>query len=747
LATNNDNGSFFAELKRRNIYRVGVAYAVVTWLLLQVLDIVAPIIVLPDWVPKLVLTLMVIGFPVAMLFAWAYEITPEGIKREKDVDRSQSITGHTGRRLDRITIGVLIAVVALLLVDKFLLTEGEVASQLAARQAEPAQNTGSAQDAGSSQDTGPSIAVLPFVNMSAEASSAYFSDGLADTVLHMLAQVHQIRVAARTSSFQFRDQAMDIAEIGRQLNVGSVLEGSVQRAGNKIRITAQLIDVSNGFHLWSGNFDRNLDDVFAVQDEIANEVVSALKVSLLGTPDLDLGNDQTDNLDAYTEYLLAISDLDKPDSESLAKSVVHLQEAIRLDPNYARAWSTLARAYLALGGYGTMRFKEAHAAARDAAGRALELAPDSSEALAVLGIADLREGNLRNAGELLSKAIETGPNDAFAAATYAEYLANRPRPEETVAAFKRTLRLDPLLEDALIGLAVEYIRISDFAAAHETLARLRSMNPRSPNAAAFDAMTYRSEGNYADAKKYLEQAHEFDPGDPEPAAMLGQLYLGIDMPGEAWQWFGRAAEINANHPAARSGPLFLDYYLQQNSEESFRLATELLRDDIDDRRNARLIALAVLVQYAERTGRYDAALEVLDNLYPNLFDDPPHELDKDFWGTYFVGRTLLKSGDTERGSFLLRDCIAQQDEFDVAYDFAHRVSVEARLLLGDTAGALQKLDQLSTGRYGNLDRLFLRNDPVFDSIREQPQFAATMKSWDATAELQRQSVLAMNDAR
>ena len=325
MAQNNDKESFFEELRRRNVYRVGVGYAIVSWLLLQVIDVVLPIMGVPDWVPGLILTMLAVGFPMALIFAWAYEMTPEGLKREKEVDRSQSITDQTARKLDRIIIGVLVVAVGMLLVDKFLLTEMAVV---------PEETVAETSDVSTAPvDQSPSIAVLPFLNMSDDESSTYFSDGLADTLLHMLAQIRELRVAARTSSFQFRDKAMDIGEIGRSLKVGTVLEGSVQRSGNKIRVTAQLIDVGNGYHLWSGNFDRNLDDVFEIQDEIAREVVTALKVSLLGEPAETLDQEQTEVVAAYTEYLLAIDELNSVSFESLSNAVAHLQEAIRLDPN------------------------------------------------------------------------------------------------------------------------------------------------------------------------------------------------------------------------------------------------------------------------------------------------------------------------------------------------------------------------------------------------------------------------------
>ena len=425
---------------------------------------------------------------------------------------------------------------------------------------------------------------------------------------------------------------------------------------------------------------------------------------------------------------------------------MHLQEAIRLDPTYARAWSTLGRAYIDLEGYGSMGKSEALSAARDAASRALELAPDSSEAMAVLGMAELRDGNRDMAGKLLAKAIESGPNDAVAMATYADYLAEGARPAETIAAYKRALRLDPLLENAHLGLVLQYIATDDFMAVGDALAKLRSINPKSANAAAFDAGAERRQGRFAAAIAKMQLAYKFDAADPEPAAILGQLYLDVEMPREARQWIGRATEIDSRHPASRGMPLFLNYYLQQNDDDNFRLAHELLNDDIDDRRGVRFMALSVLVQHAEKSGNYDAAFEVLDTLYPNLFDVPPQKLDQDFWGTYYVGRALLRSGDTERGSRLLRAIIVEQDRFDEAYQFAHRVSVEARLLLGDTAGALEKLRVLAGDYVGAFDRLLMERDSVFDPIRNEPVFVALLEKLRSNA-AEQQVLLATNDAR
>jgi TolB-like protein/Flp pilus assembly protein TadD len=737
LSANNKNVSFLDELKRRNVYRVGLAYVVLTWFLLQIIDTLGPILNLPDWAPKLVLTILGVGFPAVMLFAWAFELTPDGIKREKDVDRSQSITSNTGQRLDRITIGVLLIAVGMLLVDKFFISDTPAPVEVVVENSAPV--------AVSEAEEAPSIAVLPFVNMSDDKSSAYFSDGLADTVLHMLAQVREIRVAARTSSFQFRDQNMDIGEIGNQLNVGTVLEGSVQRAGDKIRITAQLIDVENGFHLWSGNYDRNLDDVFAIQDEIANEVVAALKVSLLGDVTGSMDSDQTENLDAYTEYLLGSSDLNMATSETLSSAVVHLQAAVRHDPEYARGWSTLGRAYLEMEGYGTMPRTDAVSAARDAAGRALDLAPNSSDALAILGWSETLDSNWEEGGQLLKRAVDYGPSNVVAAYYYAGWLAQDGRPDDAIAAYEKATRLDPLSELSYVGLANIYARLSRFEEAEATIAKLRAISPGSANASAFSSGIAMARGELAVAIREMKVAQKQDPGDPEPAAFVGRLYLAIDMPDEARRWMDRAVEIDAQHPMSRSAPLYLNYHAQQNMDENVRLARELLDDKIQNRNGSRAIALFVLLDHATKTEQFDALLETLDNLYPHLFDDPPHDFDKSTLGARATGMALMRSGETERGTELLEWWQSDQDKYDDIYA-VERSSVNVRLALGDFDGALEKLDGFSQTKYFRvLDYMMLEHDSSYDPIREEPVFVAILDEYRENAKEQRLLLQAMNE--
>ena len=732
MSADNKKLTFFQELKRRNVYRVGVAYAVLTWLILQVIDTITPIFSLPEFAPKLVLSILAVGFPAVILFAWAFELTPEGLKREKDVDRTQSITGNTGQRLDRITIGVLLIAVGMLLVDKFFLSDAPAPVQIAT------ENSAQEEEVVVEDET-PSIAVLPFVNMSDDKSSAYFSDGLADTVLHMLAQISEIRVAARTSSFQFRDQAMDIDKIGEQLNVSTVLEGSVQRAGDTIRVTAQLIDVENGFHLWSGNFDRDLNDVFAIQDEIANEVVAALKVSLLGEVAGTLDLDQTENIDAYTEYLLGLNALNQASTESYSRAVSHLQAAVEFDPNYARAWSTLGRTYLDMEDYGALGTTEAIAAARDVGSRALDLVPESSEALAVLGAAEHLDDNYAEADALLSRAVEKGPNDTAALKYYGEYLMDDARPQEAMAVFEKAVRLDPLSEAVVFELANVYLALGRYDDGIAILSRWRAINPDSANMWALESIVLKRRGDIAAAIEAMKNAHTADPDDPEPPAQIADLYLGVGMPDEAQRWLNRAVEIDPDHPMSQVAPLIMYYFTRENADENVQLARELLDNKIGERRGSRDIAIEVLYQHSLENDRLDSFLEVLDNLYPFLFDDPPHDFNRSMSGTYFVGLALFNNGEEERGTEFLRIYREEESRFEDAYVWTSIYGIGLQLMIGDRDAALQRFDKFSeTMHSSEYNYLALKTDPLFASVQDEPVVQALLAEYERNAAEQRE---------
>jgi len=416
--------SFIKELKRRNVIRVAIAYAIAAWLLIEITATTFPILKLPDWSVTLVTVLVLIGFPLALIFAWAFELTPEGLKKEKDVDRSESITHVTGRKLDFIIIGVL--AVALV----FFASTHQWGSE-----------TGNAETADKS------IAVLAFADLSREGDQEYFSDGISEELLNVLSKIPGLRVAARTSSFQFKGENRDIIDIGKQLNVAMVLEGSVRKADLQIRITAQLVDARSGFHLWSETYDRELANIFAVQDEISAAIVEALKEHLglqVATVPRVIA---AANTDAHEAYLRGRHLVVQRTRATIDGAVREFEKAIALDPDYALAHAELAITTLLLrrDQYGALTITEAIARAAPHADRAMALDPTLAEAHAATGFVLWVQENLEEALTHFEQAIQINPNYSIVYNWMGGLLYDQlGRYAESFAKFEMTLRLDPL---------------------------------------------------------------------------------------------------------------------------------------------------------------------------------------------------------------------------------------------------------------------------------------------------------------
>jgi len=318
--------SVWGELRRRNVFKVAVAYAIVAWLLIQVADIVLPTFNAPDWIVPVFTVFLILGFPLILLFAWAFEVTPEGVERTREVPLERSITQITGRKIEFAIIGLLAAAVAFMFIDNYVLRDAR----------EPAQVAADAEQAPAAI-TEQSIAVLPFVNMSGDPDQEYFSDGITEEILNTLVAIDDLRVAGRTSSFSFKGKDVDLPTIGEQLNVTNILEGSVRRSGNQLRITAQLVSAADGFHLWSHTYDRELADIFDIQEEIAGEIAKVLRLELGLNVAASVNKRQTDNLDAYTWYLRGIALRRKGSLDGSLAAIDALLKSIELDPDYLPA--------------------------------------------------------------------------------------------------------------------------------------------------------------------------------------------------------------------------------------------------------------------------------------------------------------------------------------------------------------------------------------------------------------------------
>ncbi len=480
--------SLFQELKRRNVIKVAAAYVVVSWLVAQVLQLVFESFGTPDWVMKTVLVLMAFGLVFVLFFAWAFEMTPEGLKREKEVDRSQSITPQTGKKLNNVILVLMAMAIGYFAYDKFVLSgsreaEHAEAAKLVAEQA--------AEQVGTELDK--SVAVLPFVDMSPEQDQDYFTDGLTENLLNALAQLRELKVAGRTSSFAFKNKNLDLRSIGNELGVANLLEGSVQKSGEQVRITAQLVSAEDGYHLWSQTYDRTLKDIFAVQDEIANEVARAMQVTLLGQ---DVAVQpvaaSSETGAAYNDYLKGLYEYHRGNLESNDRAIAYFRRALEEDPNLALAWAGLASALDYKTGFEDTDFRAGFEEARACAIRALEINPDLPEGhLALAGIQTSLDWDWEAAEASLNRALALRPGDTEIRRELALLKAVRGKVDEAFAEYQRVAEQDPLDMQAQRSLA---------------------------NALA-------ARGRYDEALEIFNHLLETDPGRPVTYWSLGSMWL------------------------------------------------------------------------------------------------------------------------------------------------------------------------------------------------------------------------------
>lgn len=518
--------SVWREMKRRNVIRVTVLYAVAGWLLLQVADILFGLLDVPGWGMRLVLGLLLLGLPLVAIFSWVFEMTPEGLKRESEVDRSRSVTPQTGRKIDRLIIAGLVTVVIVLLADRLLFMPGPVDLVQPGEQASTVAVPG--DDAQESQlgEQQKSIAVLPFVNMSGDEENEYFSDGLTEELLNLLAKIDDLRVSSRTSSFAFKGKDTSLPSVAQELNVDHILEGSVRKSGTKVRITAQLIDVETDSHLWSETFDRNLDDIFAIQDEIAQAVVEALKVQLLEQGGSSLQASRETTTDAYLLYLRARHTYelarDTNDDDLVNRAIDQFESVLEIDPDYALAYAGLADAYGLQSIRGALSVQEGYERSREMAEKALAINPDLVEAL--LALADIQleyDWNMEAAEQSYRRALEIRPSDAEGLRTYGYFLVSDGRFQQAIEHYRKALEVDPMQVRAYFGLAMTLVllgRYEDLPELTERLASHRDEQFMQRWNRNLELTTLRYKGLYADLIEVLPENPE-SLGDLQDAAV------------------------------------------------------------------------------------------------------------------------------------------------------------------------------------------------------------------------------------
>jgi TolB-like protein/Tfp pilus assembly protein PilF len=718
--------SLWSELRRRNVVRVAVLYGVVGWLILQVSDIAMPALGIPEWGLTLVLFILAVGFPIAVIFAWAFELTPEGLKRSRDVDPTESVTPVTGQKINTLIIGVLSLALLIVVIDSYVLKEPD---------------TGDGAAGGAALT---SIAVLPFVDMSPEQDQEYFTDGISEELLNLLAKIEDFKVAGRTSSFAFKGRNVDLREVGETLGVATILEGSVRKHRDRIRVTAQLVKVNDGYHLWSETYDRRLDDVFEIQDEIATEVVTALKQTLLGEADravIAASARPTGNTEAYSAYLRGKHFLTSRTNEDIYRALREFRHATELDPDFALAWTGVANAYSLLASYDFRTADEIVPLARQAVDTALTLDPGLGEAWAAKGLLLFQQDDTTAAERVatLEKAIELNPSDATAIMWLStEYIEGMGELERGMELLQRAYAIDPLHKTLLFNLVVNHAAIGQSAEADRYLDELAAVDPdwdglfRARAVAAF--LRGRKDEQLRQSLRVLER----NPEAVGTLNTLGDRYMDFGDYARAREMSVRVREINPaeGDAIAREAELLRR---EGETDAARRLLERMLQRRPDDR------SLVLQTAFQAGLGGDEAEARRLLESVMHVAEDgtePSLDLQLAFAAPQLI-RLYRKADETERVQSLYQASVGAASEF-----FAGRrnnwlsANLLARLAAaaGDRDEALRQLqicvDGGGSSFYGD------DIDPVWRDYADDAEIQALRAQLRDALETQRQALAA-----
>ncbi len=711
--------NFFTELKRRNVFRVALVYLVASWLILQVADLVVPILDLPEWSSKLVFLLLALGLPIALILAWAFEMTPEGLKKEKDVDRSQSITQETGRKIDY----TIIAVLVLALSYALYFNNSDSDSN---RQTVPVP----------AADGTHSIAVLPLVNMSSDKETDYFSDGLAEELLNLLSKVDSLRVAARTSSFAYKGEDQNIRKIGRELGVGHILEGSVRRSGDRVRITSQLINVADGFHLWSETYDRELTDIFALQDEIAAAVVRALRIELL---DEEIAPERVAiNPAAYDLFLRGRAELNENIAGSLERAADYLKRAIELEPDYAAAMALLGSTYLDMDEFGSLSITESLRLSGPLIEKALQLDPDQPDAWAAQGYRQLRQDQTRAAGESLERAITLAPNHIRALGNYTTVLLSQGRFRENLESVRKLSALDPQNPNHIGTIETTLANFGENDNVEENLDRLRERYDDDPRFHDISASYYRRSHQYDRMIKDMLRTRVLRPSDAWAPGWISTILFSLGAVAEGEQWLDQARQVNPD-----SRYLLSAAYQQFLAQRQFGALTELMRDAwMREATEGTYLSLgSALMLDGKPAESYDVLKESLAK-YP--FD--PETGDVSFStasALWLILAARAVGDDALAGDVLSKVRVQISNAIEQRYYLLDSQQSRAAYyaLAGERIRALYTLQQAADNGFAVPHDL---ETPFFDALKDNPDFQAILGQVRANQAAMREKVLALD---
>lgn len=564
-----------AELQRRNVTRMAILYVIAAWLVLQVADVSISVLDLPVWSGRLVFLLLALGFPIALVFAWLFELTPEGVRRESSVPPGESVTARTGQKMNALIVLLLLLAISMIVYDR-LVPPGDETVGVPGH----AETTPVASDTALASDTAPglptlenSIAVLPFVDLSPAGDSEYFADGLTEELLNSLVRIRALKVTGRTSAFAYKNRDIDLREVGEALGVAHVLEGSVRKSGDRLRITAQLVSTADGYHLWSETYDRELTDIFAIQSDIAGHVVEALQVNLLGDDAVRMAAGGTSNFAAYNDYLLGIYMVHRGSREDAAlAAVAALERAVAKDPQFVDAWVALGATMTIIiaNAWGDIdaSWAKIEQAAAEARRHAPELAGGYMLEAFLLGYRDF---DWSNAIERMRRAASLEPGNAFLMFNYSVMASPLALHDEAIAAALRAVQLEPanLLNQVYLGR--NYLHAGRCDEAEAVLRPILSRDPGYPRPRYYIGVCRYLAGDY-EAALALFEAEPLEwmrhTGRPLALHRLGRIAEAIAARDELVARYADIAALQRAEVAAQWGEMDLAF---SNLEHAFEV--------------------------------------------------------------------------------------------------------------------------------------------------------------------------------
>lgn len=720
--------TFFTELKRRNVLRVAAAYSVVAWIIIEAGSVLLPTFGASEAAFKIYVLVVIAGLVVALGAAWAFEVTPEGVKLEKNVDREQSITKRTGRKLDLAIIGLLAIALAI-----------SVTLNVTGMRDVPVETSGAVADS--------SIAVLPFTSRSTDPENQLFADGIHDDLLTRLANISALKVISRTSVMEYRNTSKNLREIAEELGVGTILEGAVQRVGDNVRINAQLIDAATDDHLWAKTYDRQLTaaNLFAIQSEISEEITRALRATLTNKEQSRLVSIPTDNLAAYNLYTQGRDNLYKRQLETLTTARQQFEEAIALDPDYAEAYTGLADSVLLLlNNHQALPPEEAFSIANESLERALELNPELADAHASLGLLKTKMWEVNRTGPGLEDAaasfvtsLDLNPNNASAYMWFASVRGSQQRYEEAIDLYHESLRLDPLGRIPYANLPGLYALRGQNDEALDLYVRAIEIHPDWPTAYRNLAAHLHGLGRMDEAVAWGRKGRELS-NDPLGGASMVGPYIEF---GEFDKIIELYSDVTTGHPMYNYGVAIVKAF-----DFDFAGAAEIIEQAIEATDTPRQFELSMAAALFMFAGDYDKARQYAERRNPEFVADA--DLEPDVVNVANLVRyafILQQLGEDQRAERLLEKALRVVRTLPRIGLAGHGIrDVQILALQGNTFDALAALRAaIDEGFRGTVasNSWPLAADPYLGSLRGEREFQAMVSALDNAVTVMHERVL------